>query len=243
MWPKRFDPMDAAQESVAAARTSVGERLLAAALYGSAARGEFHSAHSDVNVIFVFTTLGTSELEALRHANRTWVQRRVVRPLLLTRASLEQSQDTFPLEYLLLREWHRTLHGPDLFASLGVERTALRSEVERVLRAQVLGLAVSYVALANTPGGARQWAAEASRSIGASASGLLHLVGEPLPARRADLAERCAARFGVDKEALCALLTRDAGGPRMEATRLLDSARLLVERLLEASEQLDRPRT
>lgn len=243
MWPKRFDPTDAAQESVAAARTAVGERLLAAALYGSAARGEFDSARSDVNVIFVFTALGTSELEALRHANRTWVQRRVVRPLLLTRASLEQSQDTFPLEYLLLREWHRTLHGPDLFASLGVDRTALRSEVERVLRAQVLGLAVSYVALANTPNGARQWATEASRSIGASASGLLHLVGEPLPARRADLAERCAARFGVDKEALCALLTRDAGGPRMEATRLLDSARLLVERLLEASEQLDRPRT
>jgi predicted nucleotidyltransferase len=243
MWPKRFDPMDAAQESVAAARTAVGERLLAAALYGSAARGEFDPAHSDVNVIFVFTALGTSELEALRHANRTWAQRRVIRPLLLTRASLEQSQDTFPLEYLLLREWHRTLHGPDLFASLGVERTALRSEVERVLRAQVLGLAMSYVALASTPGGARQWASEASRSIGASASGLLHLVGEPLPARRADLAERCAARFGVDKEALGALLTRDPGGARLEATRLLDSARLLVERLLEASEQLDRPRT
>ena len=80
MWPKRFDPMDAAQESVAAARTAVGERLLAAALYGSAARGEFDSAHSDVNVIFVFTALGTSELEALRHANRTPHARLLRRP-------------------------------------------------------------------------------------------------------------------------------------------------------------------
>jgi hypothetical protein len=242
MWPKRFDPMEAAKESVAAARTAVGERLLAAALYGSAARGEFDSAHSDVNVIFIFTTLGTPELEALRHANRVWARHRVVRPLLLTRASLDQSQDTFPLEYLLLREWHRTLHGPDLFATLGVERAALRSEVERVLRAQVLGLAVSYVALAHTPAGARHWASQASRSIGASASGLLHLVGESIPARRGELAERCAARFGVDKDALRALLTRDRERPRLEATRLLDSGRLLVERLLEAAEQLDRPR-
>jgi|SRR5688572_22379350 len=241
MWPKRLDPMDAAKDSVDAARAAVGDRLLAAALYGSAARGEFDSAHSDVNVIFVFTTLGTGELEALRHANRVWARRRVTRPLLLTRASLEQSQDTFPLEYLLLREWHRTLHGSDLFASLTVGRAALRSEVERVLRAQVLGLAVSYVALASTPGGARHWAAEASRSIGASASGLLHLVGEPLPARRRDLAERCSARFGVDRDALRALLTRDEERPRLEAPRILDSARLLVERLLETAEQLDRP--
>jgi predicted nucleotidyltransferase len=240
MWPKQFHPSEAAKEAVEAARTAVGDRLLAAALYGSAARGEFDPAHSDVNVVFVFTALGTAELEALRHANRVWASRRVVRPLLLARTSLEQSQDTFPLEYLLLREWHRPLHGPDLFASIRVERAPLRIEVERVLRAQEMGLAVSYVTLVNTPGGARHWASEASRAIGASASGLLHLVGEPLPARRAELAERCAERFGVDREALQALLTRDKERPRVEALRLLDSARLLVERLLQTAEQLDR---
>jgi hypothetical protein len=111
--------------------------------------------------------------------------------------------------------------------------------VERLLRAQDLGLAVSWVALAGTPGGARHWAAQASRAIGASASGLLHLVGEPIPARRADLAERCAARFGVERDALQALLTRDPDRPRVEASRLLESARLLVERLLAEAERLD----
>ena len=240
MWPKRFQPAEAAKEAVDAAKTAVGERLLAAALYGSAARGEFDLAHSDLNIVFVFTTLGTAELEALRHAHRVWAPRRVLRPLLLARTSLEQSQDTFPLEYLLLREWHRPLHGPDLFASIRVERATLRIQVERILRAQEMGLAVSYVALANTPNGARHWASQASRAIGASASGLLHLVGETIPARRQELAERCAERFGVDREALQALLTRDRSRPRVEAPRLLESARLLVERLLTTVEQLDR---
>jgi predicted nucleotidyltransferase len=240
MWPNRFQPGEAAKESIEAARAAVGDRLLAAALYGSAARGEFDAAHSDLNVAFLFTTLGTAELEALRRAHRVWAPRRLVRPLLLARSSFEQSQDTFPLEYLLLREWHRPLHGPDLFASIRVERGPLRIQVERVLRAQEMGLAVSYVTLANTPGGARHWAAQASRAIGASASGLLHLVGEPLPARRAELADRCAERFGVDKDALSALLTRDRERPRVEAPRLLESARLLVERLLQTAEQLDR---
>jgi len=231
--------MEAARAAVEAARAATGERLLSAALYGSAARGEFDVAHSDVNVVFVFTTLGAAELEALRPAHRSWVRHRVARPLLLARKSLEDSQDTFPLEYLLLRQWHQTLHGPDLYAGLTVDRACLRSAVERLLRAQELGLAASWVALAGTPGGARHWASQASRAIGASASGLLHLIGEPLPARRADLAERCAERFGVDRDALQALLTRDADRPRVEASRLLESARLLVERLLAEAERLD----
>lgn len=241
MWLKRFDPMEAARSATEAARAAAGERLLSAALYGSAARGEFDAAHSDVNVVFVFSELGVPELEALRRAHPSWVRHRVTRPLLLAKQSLDDSQDTFPLEYLLLRAWYQVLHGADFFGSLQVEHASLRNEVERVLRAQELGLAMSYIALAGTPGGARHWAAQASRAIGASASGLLHLVGEAMPARRAELAERCAARFGVDREALCALLTRDPDRPRIEASRLLDSARLLVGRLLAEAERLARP--
>ena len=211
-----------------------------AALYGSAARGEFDPAHSDVNVVFVFSTLGVAELEALRGAHGTWARHRVTHPLLLAKKSLDDSQDTFPLEYLLLRSGTRPCTVPTSTGRCGWSAPRL-SEVERALRAQELGLAASYVALAGTPGGARHWAAQASRSIGASATGLWYLVGEPMPARRAELAERCAARFGVDRDALCALLTRDPDRPRMEATRLLDSGRLLVERLLSEAEGLDRP--
>jgi predicted nucleotidyltransferase len=243
MWPKQFDPETAAREAVEAARRAVGDRLKAAALYGSAAGGEFHPAHSDVNVVFVFSQLMTAELDALKRAHPAWVKRRVVRPLLLSRDSLEQSRDTFPLEYLLIRERHMALHGPDLFAGLEVDRSALRSQVERVLRAQELGLAVSYVALAATPGGARRWAAQAASAIAASASGLLYLRGEEIPATRRALAERCAAAFGVDPSALSALLARGRDvAPPMEAARLLDSAQTLLHRLLQEVERLGGPR-
>lgn len=237
MTKKAFDPAEAARGAVDAARAAVGERLVAATLYGSAAGGEFHPEHSDVNVGFVFTVLGSDELTALRGAHEAWAARRVVRPLLLARKSLDQSHDTFPLEYLLIRERHRALYGPDLFASIPIERAALRAQVERVLRAQELGLAVSYVAMAGTPEGARRWASQASSAIAASASGLLHLNGEPIPATRAELAVRCAARFGVEQETLAALLRRD--GPVIPANRLLDSAQALLTRLLDEVERLD----
>jgi hypothetical protein len=241
MWPKPFDARQAALRAVNAARRAVGEKLRGATLYGSAVTGEFHSAHSDVNVVFVFSALGAPELAALGKAHPVWARCRVMRPLLVSEQTLRRSLDTFPLEYLLIREWRETLHGQDFFAPLNIDRGALRLEVERVLRAQELGLGLSYVALAGTRGGARRWAANASNAIAASASGLLFLAGEPIPARRRELAERCAARFGADGAAFARLLTlrEKSAKERIDAVLLLDSALKILNRLLEAAERID----
>jgi hypothetical protein len=239
MWPKAFDPRGAARRAVEAARREAGPNLLGATLYGSAASGEFHPAHSDVNVAFVFRALGTAELSALRRAYGTWHRCRVVRPLLLSEESLRQSLDAYPLEYLLIREGRETLDGTDFFGPLDLDQDALRLEVERVLRAQELGLGLSYVALAGTRGGARLWAVQASNAIAASASGLVHLHGEPVPGTRRELAERCAARFHVDGAAFTRLLTiRDRKRDPVEAEELLASALDILDKLLDSAERL-----
>ncbi len=239
MWGRRFDSKKGAQRAVAAAVNAVGSRLVGAALYGSAAGGEFLPGYSDVNVAFVFSALGPAELDALRPAHRRWQNERVTRPLLLTVESLRRSLDVFPLEYLLIRERHEMLHGEDHFAGLTIDRRSLRQEVERVLRAQEMGLAWTYIALASTPSGARHWAARAGTAIAASASGLLYLAGDPIPATRREVAERSAARFGVDRDALLGLLARGPGRAPVEATRLLDAAQTVLARLTEAAERLD----
>lgn len=240
MWKRRFDPRAAAMRAVSAAYRAVGDRLVGATLYGSAAGAEFVPAQSDVNVAFVLSVLGPAELEALRPAHRAWSRDRVVRPLILSLNGLRRSLDAFPLEYLLIRELHETLHGEDYFSGLAIESSALRRAVERTFRAQELGLAWTYIAITGTRSGARHWAARAGTAIAASASGLLYLAGEPVPATRRLLAERCGTRFGVDAEALRVLIGREheARVP-FEATRFLDSAQRILTELTKAVEQLD----
>jgi predicted nucleotidyltransferase len=237
MFKRPFNGRAAAERAVFAAQRAAGDRLIGATLYGSAAGGEFLPTHSDVNVAMVFSALGAEELEALRPAHRVWQRNRVVRPLLVSREGLARSIDVFPLEYLLIRERHETLHGEDCFGNIEIGREALSREIERVLRAQELGLAWTYVALAGTPSGARHWAGRAGTAIAASASGLLYLAGEKIPATRRELTERCAALFGIDAEALRGLVER---GPearsRIEATRLLASAQTILSRLTEAAD-------
>jgi hypothetical protein len=237
---RRFDPTAAAQRAVAAAGAAVGDRLVGATLYGSAAGGEFLPAHSDVNVAFLFSRLGSEELEALRRIHRQWHKNRVTRPLLLTQDGLLRSLDVFPLEYLLIRERHVPLQGIDCFAGLAIDRGALRGAVERVLRAQEMGLAWTYLALASTPSGARHWAARAGTAIAASASGLLHLAGEAIPGTRRAVAERTAARFGVDAEVLIRLIERAPTTRRpIEAKRLLEGAQTILTGMIDAAERLD----
>jgi len=242
MWPEPFDPRRAARRAVQAAEEAVAGKLLGATLYGSAASGEFHPAHSDVNLAFVFSALGAMELTALHRAYPTWRRCRVVRPLLLSEESFRRSLDSYPLEYLLIQHRRETLAGRDYFEELALDRGGLRLEVERVLRAQELGLGLSYVALAGTRGGARQWALQASSSIAASASGLLHLAGETIPGTKRELAERCAARFGVESEAFVRLLTvRERSRERMDAVQLLDSAQKILNGLLESADRMPGP--
>jgi hypothetical protein len=220
----------------------VGERLVSATLYGSAAGDEFDPKSSDVNVAFVFSALGPAELESLKPAHRRWLRFRVTRPLLLSRESLERSADTFPLEYLLIQTHHEVLHGEDLFGRIAIDRGALRTAVERVLRTQELGLITSYLALADSPAGARHWARRASTSIGASASGLLYLMGEPIPVKKSELVERCGARLGMEASLLTLLLAHGTGRRvPIEAARLLELAQTFLTRLIDAAERLDRP--
>ena len=239
IWSKSFDPKGAALAATESARKAVGEKLLGATLYGSAARGEFEAAHSDVNVAFVFSSLGPAELERLKSVHGSWTRLRVTRPLLLSRETLSRSLDAFPLEYLLIREFHVPLVGEDGFRDLAIEHGPLRQEVERTLRAQEMGLAWTYIVLACTPSGARHWAARSGTAIGASASGLLHLSGEPIPRTRRELAERCRARFGIDEEASRLLSERRVGSAgHLEATQLLASAQRLLSKLTEAADAL-----
>ncbi len=242
MWPGKFDPRGAARRAVEAARRATGEKLRGASLYGSATGGEFHPMYSDVNLALVFSSLGAAELAALRGVYRTWQRCRVVRPLLLSEETLRRSLDAYPLEYLLIRECRETLHGTDYFGPLTFEREALRLEVERVLRAQELGLGLSYVAMAGTRGGAKLWALQASNAITASASGLLYLAGEPVPRAKRVVADRCAALFGIDGASFMRLLTiRDRKRERVEAVQLLESALKILHQLLDSAERITAP--
>src|SRR6266568_2235302 len=113
---------------------ALGRHLRSVVLYGSAARGDFHFASSDFNVILVLESLDPATLEALAPAVRRFVKKGHPIPRMFSPALIAASADAFPIEFADIRAGRSVLHGEDPFAAVVVARDDLRLQLEREIK-------------------------------------------------------------------------------------------------------------
>ena len=117
------------------------ENLESILLYGSAARGDFHEAHSDLNVLCILRSLRAAELGRVSAVVKWWttVQRQPA-PLFFSAEELRRSADVFAIEILDMQQSHRVLYGTDVVAGINVPMNLHRVQVEHELRTLLLKL-------------------------------------------------------------------------------------------------------
>jgi len=121
-------------------KSSAGDNLKAAALYGSAATGEFHEKHSDLNLLCILEHADAAHLEKLHAPVQWWMKSGHRAPLFFTLSELQQSADVFAIELLDMKTHHRMLLGEDIFPDLAVPLRYHAIQVERELRTNWLRL-------------------------------------------------------------------------------------------------------
>src|ERR1019366_4591700 len=169
-------------------KDAAGGNLLSVMLYGSAATGEFHEGHSDLNILCVMRSLGRDDLSKLHDASAWWAKKGHPAPLFFTLNELEHSTDVFTIEFLDIKAAHRVLHGEDVMASLIVPMDYHRLHVERELRNNTLRLRQHYV---RYPADSRKTLELMTSSISTFAAlfrhALIALGEEPPPTKRATM--------------------------------------------------------
>jgi hypothetical protein len=189
------------------------ENLESIILYGSAARGDFHEAHSDLNVLCVLRSLRASELERVSVVVKWWtsVQHQPA-PLFLSAEELRQSADVFAIEILDMQQSHRVLYGADVVASISVPMNLHRVQVEHELRTLLLKLRQH---LLRDAGNQDELGAVLAKSFSSTLTLLRHTLiafEERPPSVLNELFARIAALTG-------------AGAPAFEAVRRLREAK------------------
>jgi hypothetical protein len=121
-------------------KAAFGDRLVALILYGSASMGDRLDRLSDLNVLCVLDRIATAQLASSEPVFRWWLERGNPAPLLLTAEEVGASVDCFPMEYHDMREHRRVLHGVDVIASLEIDKSTYRTQVEHELRAKQIRL-------------------------------------------------------------------------------------------------------
>ncbi len=103
-------------------------------LYGSAAAGEFHSKHSDFNLLCIFDRADARLIEAIHGPVEWWTKQGHRAPLVFTLEELARSADVFAIELLDMKSHHRLLFGPDILEDISVPMRYHALQVERELR-------------------------------------------------------------------------------------------------------------
>jgi len=87
----------------------------------------------NINVCVVFSEISPEIFEKLKKVVQKYVKKKVIF-LILTLKHIKTSLDSFPLEFLDIKERHELIFGEDIFDSLSFDRENLRLEIERQIK-------------------------------------------------------------------------------------------------------------
>ena len=196
------DILDAARAWLAPVREALGHDFLAGFLTGSVLMQGFDPKHSKINVVVVARELPPETLDRLRESMPAARKAPHFDPLLLTRRQIDNSLDSFPIEWLEMGERHMTLEGDDVLAGLEVPNTYLRLQCEHDLRSKHILLRQAYLASGHKALALKDVLKGSASSFATLFRTLLRLRGEITPASPAQVIEKLAQLYRLDAEAL-----------------------------------------
>ena len=214
-------------------QAAAGKNLKAIVLFGSAARGEYHARHSDLNVLLLLERANADDLEALHPAAAWWERKKFPAPQVFTLEELRASADIFAIELLDMKAHHRMIYGEDFFDQLSVPMQLHRLQVERELRTNWVKLRQGILL---APPKDRVLIALMDASVSTFVTLFRHALialGEEPPAGRREVVAQIARLVGASPEAFEAVLEARAGKRELEARETLRGYLELVERVTE----------
>lgn len=216
-----------------------GEDLVSIILYGSAARGEYVYKKSDINFLIVLSETGIQRLRAALAIVPKWQKRRIATPLMLTESYIQSALDSFPIEFLSMKQHYQVVYGRDVLAEIAIDAKHLRLQCERELRGNLLHLREGYL---NTQGKAPRIKTLIRSSLPAFAplfAALLHLKNMEVPPLKHQLFARTAEAFGLDETLFKKIFTFNADDVKLSTSQLNDLLENYIEQIRKVIRVVD----
>ena len=189
-------------ELVKRLQEAYGGDLRSVILYGSGAMSDHQTKYSNLNVLCVLTRLGLEDLRKGQRAVEWWTKQKQPAPLLVTQEEVACRGDVYPIEFLDIRQSHRLLHGEDPFASINVDRTNHRRQVEHELASGLLRLRQRYLVLHPNNKDVLRLMLDSISSFATLARHALMLAqtgtDAAAPAKKREIFAAAAAKFALD---------------------------------------------
>jgi len=193
-------------ELVQRLQSAAGENLASLVLYGSAADGDFHAGHSDLNLLCVLLDASFNSLAKIAMSAEWWGRKEQPPPLFLTRQELQDSADVFSIEFLDMKRRYRVLYGEDVLRDLAVPMDLHRRQLEYELREKLFLLRQGLLLAGKNEKHLWQVMLQSLSSFTTLMRHVLIEFGEPSPRHSRDAVTDLAARLNFDASAFVQLM-------------------------------------
>ncbi|NIA21756.1 MAG: hypothetical protein GWP05_07290 [Anaerolineaceae bacterium] len=129
----------------------LGDNLESLTVIGSALTEDFRPGRSDINTVLVVGRRSQALLKQIAAYGKAMGRKHLRAPLLMTAEYIERSRDVFGVEFLDFQLNHLTVLGDDPFAGLTFEKSDLRLQCERELKASLIALRQGYIRSMGNP--------------------------------------------------------------------------------------------
>jgi predicted nucleotidyltransferase len=172
------DVAEGLEAFVASARDALGDDLVSAVLFGSAAEGRMR-ATSDVNLLVVLARFEPQRIDTLREAARLAHATIRLEAMFVLESELAGAAEAFAVKFADIRARHRVLAGRDVTAALAPTRGAMRTRLDQILLNFILRARERYVLVSLRDEQLAAVVADAAGALRAAAEILLQLEGRP----------------------------------------------------------------
>ena len=125
-------------------KPALADNLKSVILYGSRVSGGHSSRHSDINLLLVLAKADITGLKSIAHIKPKFKFNKIA-PLVLSKEHLENSTDTFPMEFLDMQDNYILLWGEDCLKDLKIDLANLRHQCEWELKSKLIQLQQFYI--------------------------------------------------------------------------------------------------
>jgi len=175
--------------------------------YGSVTGPDYNPGTSDINVAIVLNDTSTRILRSALETVRSGIRKKINAPLFLTPAYIKMSLDTFPMEFMSMKDTRLVFFGDDILADITVEKEDLRRECEYQLKGKLLTIRQAYLEQALNRKALEKLIKMSLRALFPVFQNMLRmrLGGQP-PLDKAEILRRLSEEFKIDVSSFARVL-------------------------------------
>lgn len=174
--------------------------LVSIILYGSGAGQDYKPGKSDLNFLIILSDNAIDRLDRALDTVSRWRKKNVAIPLFMTQSYIDSSRDSFPLEFLTMKNNYRVVYGNDVLSEISFDMKDVRLQCEREIKGKLLLLREEFMGTEGKPKRIQELIAASVTAFIAIFHGLLYMKGVEIPTTKREIIQKCAQVIPINQD-------------------------------------------